>query len=301
MAIPTYEECMLPFLKELADGQPHRMKDIVNRLADVFALTPEERAATIPSGHLTIANRVGWARTYLRKAGLIAPTKRGVHIITDAGRDVLRESPRRIDSDYLERYESFREFRNKHKTAEPVATSEQGESAATPDEAIAAAYEQLQSEVASQLLDTLKQCEPYFFEQVVVRLLQAMGYGIPGSQVTPRSRDGGIDGVIHEDKLGLDAVCIQAKRWDGTVGRRTVQEFVGSMDLHRSRKGVILTTGQFSADALDYVQRIEGKKVVLIDGDRLCRLMMDYKIGVTIRQTYEILDMSQDFFDADES
>lgn len=160
----------------------------------------------------------------------------------------------------------------------------------------------MQSEIASQLLETLKECEPYFFEQVVLRLLQAMGYGIAGSgQVTPRSHDGGIDGIIHEDKLGLDTVCIQAKRWDGTVGRRTVQEFVGSMDLYRSRKGVILTTSRFSSDALDFVDRIEGKKVVLIDGDQLCRFMMDHKIGVTVRQTYEILDVSQDFFDANES
>jgi restriction system protein len=148
-------------------------------------------------------------------------------------------------------------------------------------------------------LESLKDCDPYLFEQVVLRLLQAMGYGIAGSgQVTPRSRDGGIDGIIHEDKLGLDTVCVQAKRWEGTVGRRIVQEFVGSMDLYRSRKGVILTTGQFSSDALDYVGRIEGKKVVLIDGDQLCRLMIDHKIGVTVRQ---IVDVSQDFFDFDES
>ena len=129
-----------------------------------------------------------------------------------------------------------------------------------------------------------------------------MGYGISGSgQVTPPSHDGGIDGIIREDKLGLDTVCIQAKRWEATVGRRIVQEFVGSMDLHRSRKGVILTTSRFSSDARTFVERIEGKKVVLIDGDQLCRFMMDYKVGVTVRQTYEVLDVSQDFFDVYES
>lgn len=289
---------MLPFLWELADGQPHRMKDIVTRLADVLALTPEERATVLPSGQRTIANRVGWARTYLKKAGLIGSPKWGLQLITDAGRKVLSEKPAGINQKYLEQFESFREFTNKQpKSIEQIELATE-----TPEETIQGAYEQLQNEIASQLLDSLKESDPYFFEQVVLRLLQAMGYGIAGSgHVTPRSHDGGIDGIIHEDKLGLDTVCIQAKRWDGTVGRRIVQEFVGSMDLYRSRKGVILTTSQFSSDALDYVDRIEGKKVALIDGDQLCRLMMDHKIGVTIRQTYEILDVSQDFFDAYES
>jgi restriction system protein len=295
---------MLPILRELADGQPHRMKDMIERLADVFNLSPEERATLLPSGHRTIANRVGWARTYLRKAGLVASPKWGLQVITDLGRQVLSENPPAIDYNYLERFEPFREFRKSKPKADGGALGSAVQSPAlestteTPDEIMQAAYELSTRQVASQLLDTLKASEPYFFEQVVVRLLQAMGYGISGSgHVTPRSRDGGIDGVIHEDKLGLDTVCIQAKRWDNTVGRRTVQEFVGSMDLYRSRKGVILTTSQFSADAIGFVDRIEGKKVVLIDGEQLCRLMIDHKIGVTVRQTYEILDVSQDFFD----
>jgi restriction system protein len=298
MPIPTYEECMLPLLKQLADGQPHRMKDIIRGVADAVALTPEDQAATLSSGQLVIANRVGWARTYLTKAGLISSPQRGVHVITDAGRAVLKENPASIGGKYLEQFAPFREFISKKpKAAEPIEPLVE-----TPEEIMQAAHEQLQAEITSRLLDVLKDCEPYFFEQVVLRLLQAMGYGIAGSgEVTPRSHDGGIDGIIHEDKLGLDTVCIQAKRWDGTVGRRIVQEFVGSMDLYRSRKGVILTTGTFSADALNFVDRIEGKKVVLIDGEQLCGFMMDHKIGVTVRQTYEILDVSQDFFDAEGS
>ena len=162
-----------------------------------------------------------------------------------------------------------------------------------------AAYKQLIEAVASELLDTLKECSPYFFEKVVMQLLRAMGYGGAGGRglVTPKTHDGGIDGVIYEDKLGLDSVCIQAKRWEGTVGRKTVQEFVGSMDLHRSRKGVILTTGKFSHDALEYVDRIEGKKVVLISGEELAQLMIDHRVGVAPTHKYELVDVSQDFFD----
>ncbi len=166
---------------------------------------------------------------------------------------------------------------------------------------IEAAYEQRRRQVEGDLLARLHEVSPFFFERVVLRLLQAMGYGgLAGhGQVTSKSADGGIDGVIYEDKLGLDTVCIQAKRWEGNVGRPVVQGFVGSMDLHRSRKGVVLTTSSFSRDAVEFVDRIEGKKVVLIDGEQLCRLMVDYKIGVTITKTYELTDVSEDFFDED--
>lgn len=239
----------------------------------------------------------------LKKSGLIVSPKRGLQQITEAGRKAIDENPNGIDAKYLEQFESFREFtKPKPKSVEIAPESRAVETSDTPAESIDAAFEQLQQELTGDLLEKVKDCTPYFFETVVMRLLRAMGYGgVTGSgKVTPASHDGGIDGVIHEDKLGLDTVCIQAKQWENTVGRPKVQEFVGSMDLHRSKKGVILTTSRFSPDAYDYVNRIEGKTVVLIDGDKLCQLMIEHRVGVTPKRNYELLDISEDFFDEDE-
>jgi restriction system protein len=287
---------MLPFLKAVADGEPHTIRELTENIANALSLTDDERSEMLSSGQRAIANRVGWARTYLKKAGLIQSPKRGIQQISDRGRQVLAENPSRIDTAFLkERYSEFRDWI----LAKPQAQAPSESGPTTPDEAIEAAYKQLNDQVAIDLLDTLKECSPYFFEKVVVQLLRAMGYGGTAGRglVTPKSRDGGVDGVIYEDKLGLDSVCIQAKRWEGTVGRKTVQEFVGSMDLHRSRKGVILTTGTFSHDASEFVDRIEGKKVVLIAGEELTRLMIEHRVGVTPTRSYELVDVSQDFFD----
>jgi restriction system protein len=271
-------------------------------LATSLGVSDEEFNRKLPSGQQRVVdNRVGWARAYLLTAGLVRSPKRGFITITDAGRSVLRENPTEIDRRFLERFESFREWLDNRNRAESVATAEHAESSATPEERIEAAHEQLRQQLTTELLQKVKDSSPYFFETIVLRLLQAMGYGgLSGSgMVTPQSRDGGVDGVIHEDKLGLDTVCIQAKRWENNVGRRTVQEFVGSMDLHRSKKGVILTTSKFSGDAWDYVDRIEGKKGVLIDGDKLCELMIEHRVGVTTKRNYEVLNISEDFFDED--
>ena len=286
---------MLPFLEAIVDGKSHAVRDLTDQIADDLSLSAAERTELLSSGQRAIANRVGWARTYLKKAGLAQSPKRGLIAITDRGRQVLDEKPIRIDAAYLKEHSS--EFREWIQAKPPILPPT--EVVTTPEEAMEAAYKQLIEAVASELLDTLKECSPYFFEKVVMQLLRAMGYGGAGGRglVTPKTHDGGIDGVIYEDKLGLDSVCIQAKRWEGTVGRKTVQEFVGSMDLHRSRKGVILTTGKFSHDALEYVDRIEGKKVVLISGEELAQLMIDHRVGVAPTHKYELVDVSQDFFD----
>jgi restriction system protein len=303
MSLPTYEDFMAPLLFAIADGREHRLRDLYFPLARSFSLTDDQIAQRLPSGLQRIVdNRIGWARTYLLKAGLIASPKRGFISITDRGQDVLRENPREINYHFLDRFESFREFRSAHLRNAEEPPNPNAESAATPEEVIEGAHEQLREQLADELLEKVKQASPFFFERVVLRFLQAMGYGgVSGSgQVTPRSNDGGIDGVIYEDKLGLDTVCIQAKRWTATVGRPTVQEFVGSMDLHRSRKGVVLTTSRFSSDAFDYINRIEGKKVALIDGEKLCELMIEHRVGVTAKRNYELLDISEDFFNEDE-
>jgi len=289
---------MLPFLRAISDGQPHTIRDLTDRVSDELKLTPDERLQTLASGQRVIANRVGWARTYMKKAGLLESPKRGVMVITDRGQQLLAEEVAVLDAALLkQRYPEFVEwFKAKPQPDVDIPEIPDGR---TPDDRIEAAHKELLDQVASDLLDSLKQCSPYFFEKVVVQLLRAMGYGGVSGRglVTPKSGDGGIDGVIYEDKLGLDNVCIQAKRWEGTVGRKTVQEFVGSMDFYRSRKGVIFTTSSFSKDAQEYIDRIEGKKVVLIDGAALTRFMIDHKVGVTTTRTYEVVDVSQDFFD----
>lgn len=272
---------MLPFLKAIADGELHTIRDITDQVSGALGLNSDQRVEMLSSGQRVIANRVGWARTYLKKAGLVKSPKRGIQQITDLGRKVLADRPAELNTGYLKQH--FPEFLAWFSAKPPEVAATGGETAETPDDKIEAAYNHLIDQVASDLLDMLKQTSPYFFEKVVVQLLRAMGYGGTGGRglVTPKSGDGGVDGVIYEDKLGLDIVCVQAKRWEGTVGRKTVQEFVGSMDFYRSRKGVIFTTSNFSKDAKEYVDRIEGKKVVLIDGDELTRLMIDHKVGVT--------------------
>ncbi len=300
MSLPTYEEFMLPFLRAVADGEPHRTRDLIDQLSEVLQLTEEQRLETLKSGSRVVGNRVGWARTYLKKAKLIESPQRGVMLITARGRQVLDEGCEGIDKKFLDQFDDFREWNRGQSTDKPESDLLL-DSTLTPDEVMEAAFKQHTDQVAAELLETLKSCSPYFFEKVVLNLLQAMGYGgLSGhGLVTPKSGDGGIDGVIYEDKLGLDNVCIQAKRWEATVGRKTIQEFAGSMDLYRSRKGVILTTSGYSKEAREFVDRIEGKKVVLVDGTLLTQLMIDYKVGVTTSRTYELALLSQDFFDED--
>jgi restriction system protein len=304
MALPTYQDFMRPLLVSISDGQEHRLRDLYMPLARGFNLTDDEINQKLPSGmQRVVDNRIAWARTYLIKAGLMTAPRRGHVAITELGRQALRDNPESITATYLENFDSFRVFRRDNNTREIESTaSSEPEAEATPEEIIEGAHQQLRDQLSSDRLEKLKGADPHFFEKVVLQLLQAMGYGgVNGSGLlTPRSGDGGIDGVIYEDKLGLDNVCIQAKRWTNTVGRPTVQEFAGSMDMHRSKKGVILTTGRYSADALAYVDRIEGKKVVLIDGAKLCELMIEHRVGVTPKRNYELLDISEDFFDEDE-
>jgi len=230
---------------------------------------------------------------------------RGRVQITDLGRRILTENPPRIDVKFLKQFPSYREFKEKVETDprdEGAKISPALEEDRTPHELIESAYQSLLQATAEEVLARLKSCSPAFFESVVVRLLMAMGYGgVAGhGSVTGKSGDGGIDGVIRQDKLGLDVVCIQAKRWDGPVGRPIVQQFVGSMDYYRAKKGVMLTTSTFTRDGMEFLQRIEGKTVVLVDGDRLAALMIEHDLGVTTTRTYALKEVSNDFFDEGE-
>ena len=282
------------------------MRDVTDALATRFQLTPHEREEMLPSGQQTLFNnRVGWAKTHLKGAGLILNPNRGKVTLSDEGRRVLASHPEAINCRFLRQYPSYLELVGRSRSeddGEAEDSVDGTESDQTPLELMDESFHALRRATADELLVKLRECSPGFFEKIVVKLLQAMGYGgVTGEAlVTGRSGDAGIDGIIKEDKLGLDVVCIQAKRWEGTVGRPVIQGFVGSMDFVRARKGVILTTSTFTRDANEFVERIEGKKVVLIDGPQLADLMIDHNVGVLPTKSFELKEVSNDFFDEDE-
>jgi restriction system protein len=289
---------MLPLLRAVADGEDHPLRDLTARMADEFGLTDEERQRPLPSGQQPVlADRVQWAKTYLKKAGLITQPVRGRVRITDEGRAALAKNPAQIDNAFLSAYPSFNAFYNKGVTAATPAADPE-ERAATPEEQLEASHQALLASLADDLLERLKTCSPTFFERMVVQLLVAMGYGgslADAGQAVGRSGDGGIDGIIKEDKLGLDVVCVQAKRWQSTVGSQTVRKFAGSMEGVRARKGVLITTSSFSKDAQEFVGRIE-RKIVLIDGERLAGLMIDHNVGVAVARTFVVKRIDTDYF-----
>jgi len=298
MAIPDYQAFMLPLLKLAGDGQQHSMREAYEALADEFALTEEERGDLLPSGQQpTFENRVGWAKTYLKKAGLLDSPKRGFFQVTRAGREVLGQAPPRIDRAFLMQFPAFVAFQ-KPRQDEAVQTGDQESEEQTPEEEIEAAYQRVRQELAIDLLQTVKSCSPAFFERLVVDLLVRMGYGgtrRDAGKAIGRTGDGGIDGIIKEDRLGLDFVYVQAKRWQDTVGRPQIQQFAGALQGQRAKKGVFITTSAFSQSAWDYVSRID-TKIVLIDGDTLAQLMIDFGIGVATVATYELKRVDSDYF-----
>lgn len=304
MSIPDFQTIMLPLLEFSADDREHSKAEAVEHLAAKFGLTEEERKTLLPSGRQRVFdNRVGWARTYMVKAGLLESMRRGFWRITAQGQQVLTHRPPRIDIKYLGQFAKFREFRDKRREsrhqAEESPAAEQGfDAGATPEEALEAAYQRLRQDLADELLEMVRKCSPSFFERLVVDLLVKMGYGgtrQDAGQAIGRSGDEGIDGIIKEDRLGLDAIYLQAKRWDGVVGRPEVQKFAGALQGHRARKGVFITTSSFSKEAEDYVARIDSR-IILIDGQQLVRLMIDHDVGVSTAASYEIKRIDQDYF-----
>lgn len=298
MSIPDYQSCMLPLLKFYSDGQDHTFREAVESLAMNFKLTEQERREMLPSGQQEIFdNRIGWARTYMKKAGLIEAPKRGVNRITPRGLDVLQKKPERIDVNYLAQFKEFQEFR----TLRHAKQDEEQEAEAnnkTPEEALENAYQKIRDDLAADLRKRLKTCSPAFFERLVVEVIVKMGYGgtrLDAGKAIGKSGDGGIDGIIKEDKLGLDAIYIQAKRWDNTIGRPEIQKFVGALTGQRAKKGLFITTSEFSAESEDYVSRIDAK-VVLIDGETLAQLMIDHGVGVSTVNTYELKKVDSDYF-----
>jgi len=301
MAIPDYQTCMLPFLRYLGDGKEHSLREAEEGLAEHFKLSPAERAELLPSGQQGIfKNRIGWARTYLKKAGLLEAPRRAVFKITERGLQALASNPARIDAKYLEQWPEFIEFRDISKTGnESALPAEQPLAKTTPEEAIELAHQGLREQLAQELLARILSCSPIFFEQLVVELLVKMGYG--GSRRDAGERigqagDGGIDGIIKEDRLGLDTIFIQAKRWQGSVGRPEIQKFVGALQGQRAKKGVFITTSAYTPDAVDYASRID-TKVVLIDGKQLAGLMIDFDVGVSASASYVVKRVDSDYFE----
>lgn len=301
MAIPDYQSLMLPVLQFMSDRREHDLHQLSAALARQFSLGEDELQELIPSGGQTkFDNRVVWARTYLKKAGLLDSPGRGRWQITQRGLEVLAARPDRIDTRFLSQYPEFRQFsaRPEPSTQVTVNTLAQ-DSVLTPVELLEASYVSLRQELANDLINRVKTCSPKFFERLVVDLLVAMGYGgsrRDAGEAVGKSGDGGIDGIIKEDRLGLDAVYVQAKRWEATVGRPVVQGFAGSLMGHRASKGVLITTSQFSQEARDYAGSLQ-QKVVLIDGEHLVQYLIDNGVGVTDVSNYVVKRMDSDYFD----
>ncbi|MBT2572337.1 restriction endonuclease [Planococcus sp. ISL-110] len=299
MAIPGFQEFMYPFLKMMEDGKEHSISEAYSRLADELGVTDEEREELLPSGKQRILhNRIGWTRTYLNKAGLLKTVRRGNYVITERGKQLLMDpNVEKIDNAFLLQFKEFRIFKNIGVVQpNPIQPPINGD--ITPLEEIEKNYQILKEEAKENLLDKVKNGSPLFFERLVVELLVAMGYGgsiTDAGQAIGRSGDEGIDGIIKEDVLGLDMIYLQAKRWENTVTRPEIQKFAGSLEGQRARKGVFITTSNFSDGAKGFVQMID-KKIILIDGDALTEYMFTYNIGVGHEETFIIKKVDEDYF-----
>ena len=299
MPIPDYQSIMLPLLRFAADGNEHSLREGVEGLAEKFRLTDSERKELLPSGQQpTFDNRVAWARTYMSKAGLLEATRRGYFQITQRGRDVLAKNPPAISVKFLEQFPEFIEFRTKRREREEAVETVETEHLQTPAELLETAYQKLREDLTAELLKIVKECSPAFFERLVIELLVKMGYGgtrKDAGKAIGRSGDEGIDGIINEDRLGLDVLYVQAKRWQAPVGRPEIQKFAGALQGHRAKKGICITTSAFTKDAEDYVVKIDSK-IVLIDGEQLAQLMIDHNVGVAPVASYETKRIDSDYF-----
>jgi restriction system protein len=300
--IPDYQSIMLPVLEELGKGGVQKYRALIEALAVRYELSIDERNTLLPSGtQRAFDNRVGWATTYLKKSGLIASLKRGEFEITPLGKKILADKPSRIDNRFLKQFDSFKEFIGVATVGSNEAVTNEASDDITPDEEINQAEKKLRSALQSDLLSAIENMSWQFFEQLVVDLLIAMGYGgslKDAGEALKRSGDEGIDGFIKEDRLGLDTIYIQAKKWKegSVVGRPEIQKFYGALGGKRATKGVFITTGNFSQEAKDYASNSD-KKIILVDGRELTQYMMDFNIGCKIKSTYIIREFDPGYFE----
>lgn len=297
MPIPTYESLFLPLLKQLADGDEHSIKDVTAHFDRTLDLTDAEREKRLPSGVLLLSNRVGWARTYLKKAELLDYPRRGFMKATSEGLKLLATAPKSLRVSDLKKLPNF-ESNWIRSGGDPVVRPIIGPEGLTPEETIEAAFTEISRKLSTELLDQISKCSPSFFERLVVELLLKMGYGgsfADAGRAIGKSGDGGIDGIIKEDKLGLDLIHIQAKRWENTVGRPEIQRFMGALAGNRAKKGVFITTSAFTSEARQYASTIDAK-IVLIDGGLLTELMIEHEVGVSVESTRTIKRVDADYF-----
>jgi len=298
--VPQYHTLMLPLLKVMGGGSELTTNQMRDAVADHLGLSAEALSQRLPSGTQTaFDNRMGWARTYLYKAGLIERPRRATYVISQSGKDLLSNPPAAIDAEFLRSYEQFNDFISTTRNGkQDLIESDDIDDDLTPEEQIEKGVRRIQNELQDEVLDRVKQLPPEGFEQLVLRLLVGMGYGgsMADVQGVARGADGGVDGVVNQDHLGLDRIYIQAKRWEGSVGRPVIQNFAGALDLVGAKKGVIMTTATFSQPAHDCVATIKDKRIILVDGKRMSELMLKHGIGVSTKQTFVIQRMDEDFF-----
>ena len=302
--IPDFQTIMLPLLKLISDGESHNAHDVSAYLSKEFNLTEEELNKYVPSGQQKVfVNRVSWAKSYLKMAKLIETTKKGFFKITDNGKDVIKKYPEGLSIKILKLLPDFQEYKkieiSKTKVESDIFSFKEDNSLETPEEQIEIGYQNIRLALEQEVLSKLKAVNPYFFEKIVVELLVKMGYGgsiQDAGRAIGKSGDEGIDGIIKEDKLGLDVIYIQAKRWEGVVGRPEVQKFVGALAGQRAKKGVFITTSNFTKEAIQYALQMD-TKIVLIDGEKLSQYMIDYNLGVSVQNIYEIKKIDSDYFE----
>ena len=300
MTIPNYQIIMPALLQHIADGEEHSNSEITGAMADHFDLSEEERRRLLPSGNQKVfTNRVAWAKAELKMAGLIDSPRRGVSVITQGGLDIVRQNlPERMDRNFLKQFPGYREKLGGG-TKKPDSEQNNWRTESPPQEVLEEAYQSLKREVSSELLAQIKACSPSFFERIVVDLLVRLGYGgslHDAGHSIGKSGDEGVDGIIKEDRLGLDIIYIQAKKWENTVSRPEIQKFAGALQGKRARKGVFITTSEFSQGAREYASGIE-TNIVLIDGEELAGLMIDYGVGVSTTNVYTVKKVDYDYFE----
>ncbi len=311
MAVPDFQTLMLPVLREYGSGDARASVEVRAAVGTSLNVTPEEQAEMLPSARQTrFANRVAWAHSYLKQAQLLESPSRGRYRLTARGREVLASNPARLDIEYLTRFPEFQEFRTRaasrsneepdaHLPPADLATLANGaEASLTPDELIRSGIARQRAGLAAQLLERVKQASPEFFETLVIQLLVAMGYGgseVDAGRVVGRAGDGGIDGIIKEDLLGFDSIYVQAKRWENSIGRPTIQQFAGALQGQRARKGAVITTSSFTREAVEYAATLQ-TTIVLIDGAQLAQLMIDFGVGVSDVEVVKLKRIDEDYF-----
>lgn len=301
MTIPNFQSIMLPLLKFCSDGKEHTNREALDALAQDFALTEEEQKELLPSGQQCVFdNRVAWARAHMKMADILENTRRGVFRITERGQETMKQNPQEINLRFLRKFPEYEAAREKHKENRRHDNPSGGEEQEnkTPAEQLEEAYQTLRENLASEIIAQLKAASPIFFEKVVVEVLVKMGYGgsrKDAGQAIGRSGDEGIDGIIKEDRLGLDIIYIQAKKWEDPISRPEIQKFAGALQGKRARKGIFITTSRFCDTAKEFVTNIDSK-IILIDGQQLAQFMIDFGVGVATDAVYELKRLDSDYF-----